>query len=251
MARQIVGLLGAGEVGGAIAKIFTKKFTVLKKDLKFDEIKNVQIKVLHVCIPYSKKFENSVLAQLKKNNPKLIIIHSTIVPGTTEKIFNKSKIPTVHSPVMGTHPNLVKDILKFKKVVGPTSKKAAKLAVSHFKTVGIKTEVFNNAIETEIAKLLDTTYYGWNIIFAKLAWELCQQSNVDFNNVYTQFNNIYNSGYSKSKPNVVRPVLQYQPGPIGGHCVITNLELLEGYNENPISKFILKINNKLTQSSSI
>ena len=245
MIRQIIGIMGVGEVGSAIAQIFAKRYTVLKKDLKFDEIKNAQIKVLHVSIPYSNKFETAVLAQIKKNNPKLIIIHSTSKPGTTENIFKKTKIPTVHSPVMGTHPNLVRDILNFKKIIVPINEKSANLAVSHFKSVGIKTEVFNSPFESEIGKLLDTTYYGWNIVFAKIVWDLCQKSNVDFKNVYTQFNKIYNSGYNKSKPNVIRPVLQYQAGPIGGHCVIPNLKLLEEYDDNPISKFILKINNKL------
>ncbi len=246
MTKSAIGVLGVGEVGSAIAAVFANNFIVFKKDLNFDEIKNTQIKVLHVCLPYSNKFERFVTDQVKKNKPKLIIIHSTVKPGTTESIFKKSKIPTVHSPVMGTHPNLVKDILRFKKIIGPTSKESAKIATFHFKSVGIKTELFNSSIESETAKLLDTSYYGWNIVFAKLAWELCQKSNVDFNNVYTHFNKIYNSGYSKSKPNVIRPILKYQPGPIGGHCVIPNLELLEEYDKNPISKFILKINNKLT-----
>ncbi len=244
MSRKIIGVLGAGEVGSAIAEIFAKKFEVQKKDLKYDELKNSKIEVLHICLPYSNKFERNVLAQILRNKPKLVIIHSTVMPGTSENIFKKSNTPTVHSPVMGTHPNLAKDILNFKKIIGPSNKASVKLAVLHFKSIGIKTEVFNNSLESEIAKLLDTTYYGWNIIFAKLVWNLCRQSGVDFDNVYTRSNHIYNSGYSNSKPNVRRPILNYQPGPIGGHCIIPNLRILENYKNNPISKSILKINSK-------
>lgn len=244
MNKSAIGILGVGEVGGAIAKIFAKKFQVLKKDLQFDEIKNTQIKVLHVCLPYTDKFEKTVMEQISTCNAKLVIIHSTVKPGTTESIFRKMKIPIVHSPVMGTHPNLEKDILSFTKIIGPIDKKSATLAAKHFKSVGIKTKVFKNSFESEIGKLLDTTYYGWNIIFAKFAWELCQKSGVDFKNVYTQFNKIYNSGYSKSKPNVVRPVLQHQSGSIGGHCIIPNLKILKSYTKDPISKFVLKINDK-------
>lgn len=244
MSGNIIGVIGIGEVGGAITKIFAKKYKVLKKDLKYDELKNLKIEVLHICLPYTKRFEKDVLAQILKNKPKFVIIHSTVKPGTTEQIFKKSRIPIIHSPVMGTHPNLAKDILRFKKIIGPTSKESAKLAASHFKSVGIKTELFNNSLESEIGKLLDTTYYGWNIIFAKLAWEICQKSDVDFNNVYTQFNKIYNLGYSKTKPNVRRPILKYQPGPIGGHCIVPNAQLLEKCIPNNLTKTITSENKK-------
>lgn len=244
MIKKTVGVMGVGEVGSAVAKIFSKKFKVLKKDFKYDELKNLKIYVLHICLPYTDKFEKIVLEQILKSNPKLVIIQSTVKPGATENIFRKSKTPIVHSPVMGTHPNLAKDILSFKKIIGPTSKESAKLAVSHFKSIGIKTEVFNSSIESEIAKLLDTTYYGWNIIYAKLAWEICQKSYVDFNNVYTQFNKIYNLGYSKAKPNVRRPILKYQPGPIGGHCIVPNAQLLEKYIPNNLTKTITSENKK-------
>lgn len=245
MIKKTVGILGVGEVGSAIAKIFANKYKILKKDLKYDELKNSKIDTLHVCLSYTDKFEKTIMEQISTCKPKLVIIHSTVKPGTTENIFGKLKIPIVHSPVMGAHPDLAKDILSFKKIVGPTSKESAKLAVSHFKSIGIKTEVFNSSIESEIAKLLDTTYYGWNIIFAKLAWELCQKSGVDFNNVYTQFNKIYNSGYAKSKPNVIRPILKYQQGKIGGHCIIPNSKILEQYLANPITKTIISQNDKL------
>lgn len=245
MSKKIIGVIGIGEVGGAITKIFAKKYNVLKKDLTYDELKITKIEVLHVCLPYTDKFEKEVLKQIPKNKPKLVIIHSTVKPGATEQIFKKSGIPTVHSPVMGTHPNLAKDILNFKKIIGPTNKISAKLAASHLKNIGINTEIFNNSLESEIAKLLDTTYYGWNIIFAKIAWDLCQKSGVDFNNVYTQLNRIYNYGYSKSRPNVIRPILKYQQGPIGGHCIMPNAVILSNYTKSPLANFLIEENSKL------
>ncbi|MEK9147084.1 MAG: hypothetical protein AAB639_02720 [Patescibacteria group bacterium] len=244
MKKSTIGVLGVGEVGKAISQILAKRFKVLKKDLVFDEIKNTKLNVLHVCISYSEKFTNHVVRQIKKNKPDLVIIHSTILPGATMEIFNKTSTPIVHSPIMGTHPNLAKDLLIFTKIIGPTDKYSARLAAKHLEKVGIKTVVFNSSLESEIGKLFDTTYYAWNIIFSKIVWNICQDKALDFNNVYTRLNEIYNLGYRKSKPNVIRPVLKYQPGPIGGRCLITNARMLEEAIPSMVTKIIIEENEK-------
>lgn len=244
MAKLTIGVLGIGEVGSAIAEIFSTKFSVLKKELKYDQLKESKIEVLHVCLPYTTKFEKLVLEQAKKNKPDLIIIHSTVAPQTTAKIFLHSKTPTVHSPVMGTHPDLKNDILKFIKFIGPASERSQKLAEAHFKKVGIKTKTLQNSLETELGKLFDTTYYAWNIVFEKLMWQICDKTGVDFNNVYTEFNKVYNQGYQNSNPNVLRPILKHQPGPIGGHCLIPNAKILHSYLKTPLTTFLLEQNKK-------
>ena len=245
MKKSTIGVLGIGEVGSAISSILEEKYQVLKKDIKFDEIKKNQLEVLHVCLPHSSKFVNVVYLQTKLNKPKLIVIHSTVLPGTTEKIYKKTKIPTVHSPVMGTHPNLEKDILNFVKILGPCSKKSADLAVRHFEEVGIKTKVISNSTASEIGKLLDTVYYAWNILFCKQVGELARVLDLKFEEIYTVFNEVYNQGYKITKPNVIRPLLHYEPGPIGGHCVVPNAHILNRYMKNDITDFIIKTNRKL------
>lgn len=248
MKKSTIGVLGIGEVGSAIAEIFLKKFNVLKKDLNFDGIKDSKLEVLHVCVPYGKKFQDIVTKQIKRCNPALVIIHSTVKPGTTSEIFKKTKTPIVHSPVMGTHPNLKKHILKFSKFIGPVNSEADKLAKKHFTDVGIKTLSFNNPLETETAKLLDSTYYAWNIAFNKLVAEMCTRLKLDFDNVYTEFNLAYNKGYKVSNPNVLRPVLQFKNGPIGGHCVIPNVNFLNEYHKSSLTSFILEANKKFVSS---
>jgi len=240
-----IGIMGIGEVGSALESIFKKKYKVFKKDFDFDQIKNNKLEILHVCIPYSENFTRSVISQAKLNKPKLIIIHSTVKPGTTEKIFKKSKILSVHSPVMGTHPNLKKDILRFYKFIGPVNEKSAILAKKHFQKLDIKVILLKNSLESEVGKLLDTTYYAWNIIFCKLVGKICKEQKLDFGRVYTEFNRVYNFGYRQSKPNVLRPILKYEDGPVGGHCVIPNATLLDDYIKTPLTSFLLDVNKKL------
>jgi len=131
------------------------------------------------------------------------------------------------------------DLLRFVKVIGPVNKKAAKAAQYHFRLLGIKTFIFRSPLESELAKLLDTTYFAWNILYNKYIQKMCDDLGLDFNNIYTKFNKIYNEGYKKSRPNVVRPVLKYMEGPIGGHCVIPNTKILDKFLPNQLTRFIL------------
>ena len=245
MEKSTIGVLGIGEVGKAIGGILRKKFVVRRKDIDYDEIQKKRLEILHVCLPYSKNFVNLVCSQANLNKPKLIIIHSTVLPGTTEKIYKKTKVPTVHSPVMGTHPNLEKDILNFVKIIGPCSKKSANLAVHHFKDLGIKTVVISNSTASEIGKLFDTTYYAWIILFCKHVGKLADELGLKFEEIYTVFNQVYNQGYKITKPNVIRPLLRYEHGSISGHCVVPNAYILNRFIKNDITDFIIKTNKKL------
>ena len=245
MEKPVLGVIGIGEVGKAIAKIFKKNFIVLKKDLNFDEIGKNSINILHICIPYTKDFLKIITREIKILKPQLVIIHSTVLPTTTKKIFQKTNVPIVHSPVMGTHPNLAEDILRFTKFIGPVEENAGKLARQHLESVGIKVEVLGSSLETEVGKLLDTTYYGWNIIFAKIVGQICEKLNIDFSKVYTKFNEAYNEGYKKTRPNVTRPILKYEKGPVGGHCITPNAEILHQFSPSPLTSFLIKTNKKL------
>jgi UDP-N-acetyl-D-mannosaminuronate dehydrogenase len=248
-----VGIIGIGEVGNAVLELLQDKFKVFRKDVEFDEIEGNEIDYLHVCIPYIKDFEKTVGDLIKKYNPQLTVIHSTVGVGATKKIYQYTKKPIVHSPTRGDHKNFVNDLKTFIKYIGPIDKESTILAKKHLREIGFKVEIMNNPEETELGKLLDTTYYGWNILFTKLVGKLCEEKNLSFENVYTKFNQSYNKGYKKTKPNVLRPVLTYKherdnKGGIGGHCVIENTVLLDQLYELPLTKFIIREDAKLKSS---
>jgi UDP-N-acetyl-D-mannosaminuronate dehydrogenase len=228
-----IGILGYGEIGKAIAKFY--KSPAVKDFQRNDGLKNV--KILHICIPWSDKFIDIVKKQIKESNPKITIIHSTVAPGTTKKIGGM----VVHSPVRGVHPNLYEGIKTFVKYIGADNKEAAKLVEEHLKGLGVKTKTFFPSKTTEALKLWDTTQYGWMIILNKEIKKWCDKNGVDFEKIYTEANKTYNEGYKKlGREEVLRPYLKYMPGKIGGHCVVPNCKIL---NSN-ISKIILKKNNE-------
>lgn len=232
-------ILGAGEVGQALYLILSPYFDVSIQDKvatlsgKFD--------VLHIAYPPIKDFVTVTKQYIKTYKPSLVIVHSTVPVGMTRKLGSIA----VHSPIRGMHtkdhhPGVVgsikpvvqgdprtfaKSLSFFPKYFGG---KLAKRAAKYFERAGLVVQAFDKPETTELAKILDTTYYAWNILFAKEVQQMCDKLDLDFDEVYTIPNTHYNEGYTKlGKPHVVRPVLKNIPGGIGGHCLIPNCELFE------------------------
>ena len=95
-------VIGLGEIGTPIYKLFSKSFTVevydinpklIDKNLKKNEL--LPVRFLHICIPYTKNFNLQVFKLEKKFHPQGIIIHSTIKPSTTYNIQRKLQITVI------------------------------------------------------------------------------------------------------------------------------------------------------------
>ena len=231
-----------GEVGSAIYSILkeSKKYNLLKKDTEPLNIKE-KVDVMHISIPYSDRFINIAAGYIRKYKPGLAIIHSTVRPGTTNKIYEKTKALIVHSPVRGRHPDLKGGIFKFIKFIGPANKKAALLAKEHLDSLGIKTEILKSPLETEVGKLLCTTYYAVHIAFHQDMDRICDRFGADFKQAVTRFNQTCTMDINHKIP---RPVMF--PGFIGGHCLIPNIEILKKDIKSDFLEDILK-SNELTR----
>lgn len=233
-----IGILGYGEVGQAIAKLykeprFCEHFKVLIKDLeRNDGLEGADI--LNICIPFSDNFIEIVRNELVKIKPKLAIIHSTVGPGITKQIADVfSDINVVHSPVRGVHPYLYEGIKTFVKYIGADKEESGRIAQEHLEGLGIKTKIFMPSRTTELGKLFGTTYYGLCIAYHGEMKKICAQERIDFDKAVTDFNQTYNQGYKElGKENVVRPVLYPPEGHIGGHCVGNNVEILKKYYQS-------------------
>lgn len=238
-----VGILGYGEIGQAIATFYKHPFISdsnqeLLRDLVngggFDVLadQNPKLDVLHICIPGNlPDFVEIARKNITEYCPQgLTIIHSTVPVGTTEEIEKACPTGTaiVHSPVRGVHPNLALGLKTFVKYIGSDHPTPGEVAANHLESIGMKPHLVYKSKTTELAKLLDTTYYGLCIAFHAYALELCEKEGLNFDRVMTDMNESYNAGYTKlGKANVVRPVLYPPTGPIGGHCVIPNAALLK------------------------
>jgi len=223
---MIIIVAGAGETGKPVIRLEHEVGNRVLIEEIDGGLDTKGCDVLHICFTYSDSFIDSVISYINKHKPHITIIHSTVKPGTTDKINDAVNPMIVHSPIIGVHPNLYDGIKTFKKAVGG-DKDSCVFAIKHLNSIGLDCYRIGTAIESEFAKILSTTYYGWNILFSKFVNKICIDYDLSYDMIYSEWNKQYNDGYYElGMFNVIRPVLKPPTGKIGGHCVSQNFELL-------------------------
>jgi UDP-N-acetyl-D-mannosaminuronate dehydrogenase len=250
MPKESVLVVGLGEVGHALFELFkeTGKFDVYVFDVDTEKMRRIvgdkkppsKVNFMHICYPCFNRneFVKTTLDYIKKFKPKLTIIESTIPPGTTQKIYELSNSPIVHSPIRGMHKNLEsmkRDIRFWTKYVGGVTEQSAKLAQKHYEKLGLKVKILKSPLETELAKLFETTYRAWMIACFQEMHRISKHFEADFDQVVDMIEDIHRVDLNKP--------LHY-PGVIGGHCLIPNTELLLSVYDSEFLHLILKSNEK-------
>ena len=295
-----IAIIGLGYVGLPLALAFSKKFKVLGFDIDNERVKSLKLgkdqnnefgkkDIVNKNLTFS-TFENHLKEQdifiitaptpLQKNNlPNLnllknatvtvaknmkknsiVIIESTVYPGTTEEIcvplieknskfiLNKT-FYCGYSPERINPGDKIRTITKIKKVVSASNKKT--LAIIS----GLYKEVINAGIYqarsikvAEAAKVIENTQRDLNIAFINELSFLFSKLKIDTQEVLQAASTKWN-------------FLNFQPGLVGGHCVsvdpyyLTYKSRKAGYNpkiilsgrkvNNSVAKFISKQSIKL------
>ena len=234
-------IVGLGEIGKPILKLLSKKNIVVGFDLnhdlmdqiKFEKYKNLKTSFLHIAIPGTDNLIDNVLKLYKKFQPECIVIHSTIRPGTTEKLQKKIPIPVIYSATRGIHKRMIYDLKRYTKFFvisasAPRSKWASSRYVKVMKDCGIKTKKMSNPETLELAKIIcDTSYLGWLVNYAQLSNMIATEYGVDYDEMWDFSHEIHK--FLGNRPKMF-------PGIIGGHCVIPNLDLIHNRSLNIIKE---------------
>ena len=229
MKKDVVA--GLGEIGYPILKFLSKNQITVGYDVderlmnksKFKKFQETQTSFLHIAIPVTSKFEPNILQLYKKFKPECIVMHSTVGPGTTEKIQEKLDVPLIYSATRGVHKRMLKDIKRYTKFFAisknaPKKQWAIKAFSRKMKNCGVKTKQMSKPETLELAKIVcDTSYLGWLVNFAQISNVISKQYNVDYDEMWTFSEEIHK--FLGNRPKMY-------PGIIGGHCVIPNLQLL-------------------------
>lgn len=250
MPKDSVLIVGLGEVGKALYELFKEsgRFEVYGFDLDKKRMREITgtselpraIDVMHVCYPCTRQetFVQITLDYVRMIKPKLTIIESTVPPGTTEKIHEITKLPIVDSPIRGMHESLEtmkSDILFWSKYVGGSTKECAEVARKHYEKLGLKVKILRSPVETELAKLFETTYRAWMIACFQEMHRISRRFGADFNEVVDMLEDIHRARLNK-------PI--HYPDVIGGHCLIPNTELLLSVYDSKFLRLILESNEK-------
>lgn len=245
-------VIGLGEVGLPLFEILKEcgKFDVCGYDLDKSRMQDVvkladlpgNLDIIHICIPChdKKEFVKNVAGYVERFKPKLVIINSTVEPGTTLDAYRKVKGECLmaHSPVRGVHKSLEHmkwELKRWTKYIGGIDKESAEAARNHFEKAGFRTKVLKSYRETELAKLFETTYRAWMIACFQEMHRISRRLGADFDAVVDFLEDTH-------RVRLDRPVMF--PGVIGGHCLIPNVELLLKSYDSEFLRLILKSNEK-------
>jgi UDP-N-acetyl-D-mannosaminuronate dehydrogenase len=249
-------IAGLGEIGKPIFKLLSKEHIIVGFDLnhdlmderKFEKYRNLKTSFLHIAIPVTDKFINNVLQLHKKFQPECIVIHSTIKPGTTEKLQDKLPIPVIYSATRGVHKRMSNDIKRYTKFFvisanAPRKKWASSKYAKLMRCVGIKTKKMSKPETLELAKIVcDTSYLGWLVNYAQLSNLIAIEHGVNYDEMWSFSDEIHE--FLGNRPKMY-------PGYIGGHCVIPNLDLIHLDTLNLIKKMNSSYGKKINKRKNI
>jgi UDP-N-acetyl-D-mannosaminuronate dehydrogenase len=212
---QTVVIVGLGEVGKPLFEIIKTRHQVFGVDIDLTAPLS-RCDVMHICFPFrDQKFISQVVEYIKRYQPALTVVNSTVAPGTTRRIAGESGGSVVNSPVRGKHARMQQEMLHYTKFIGALDPESGARAVDHFESVGMRTKLLGSPDATEVAKLTETTYFGLMIAWAQEVERYCKEVGANYEEVVSFYDEI---GFF--------PQVKYFPGVIGGHCVMPNIDIL-------------------------
>src|SRR5215813_4326284 len=90
------------------------------------------VRVLHLCFPFGPDFVTSASRYVSLYQPEVVVVNSTVVPGTTRAIQEKTGTPAVYSPVRGKHVRMTEELRRYRKFVAGASAETVALVEDHF-----------------------------------------------------------------------------------------------------------------------
>jgi UDP-glucose/GDP-mannose dehydrogenase family, central domain len=209
-------VVGVGEVGDALAQVLERAHHVARLDLKPAPI-DEPVEVMHICFPFASRsqFETAVRGYIRRFQPRLTIINSTVLPNTTRNLVRATGASIAFSPVRGKHSRMKQELLHYAKFIGALDDETRRMARKHFAAAGMKTRLMPAPETLELAKLAETTYFGVLIAFAQQLNRYAEEVGADYGEINRFFTEVD-----------FLPRAAYFPGFIGGHCVVPNINLM-------------------------
>lgn len=221
-------VVGMGEVGRPLFELLMSKNPKRTVGLDTDDSKcmsthllksDERVNLMNICFGYTDTFITHVLDYIKRYNPEVVVIHSTVKPGTTELIQNKVSMPVIYSPVRGLHKSMKDHMTSYTKFYAyyQSNGYADKLFEDYFGKI-MKVKRCSTPLVLEYAKILvDTSYYGYLIAYAQYTNEICMKNGLDYDELWDFAAEIHEKRGDRPK---------MYPGVIGGHCVVPNAEII-------------------------
>ena len=187
-----IGIMGVGIVGGSLRDYFKKEGII---PLLYDEGKNLgsleevnQADVIFVCVPTpfdkEKGFDLSFVERACQNikGGKIIVVKSTVLPGTTEKLQKKyPQHKFLFNPEFLTEATAQQDTnYPDRQILGYTnqSRDMAENVLQILPSAPFRKII--PAAEAEMVKYFSNTWFSTKVVFANQMYELCKKLGIDY-----------------------------------------------------------------------
>ena len=235
-----IGVIGQGYVGTAIKLGFQDHYDILTYD-KFDLAKSThskisdlveETKVIFVCVPTPMRKDGTcytgiveeVIREINETaNDHIVVIKSTVPPGTTDKFNHEfSNVTVIFNPEFLTEENFLDDFKNQNRIIlGGSRKGTNKLRQIYSKVFPKATIVKTGDKHAEMVKYFTNCFLATKVSFANEMYSICEQIGIDYDKVVEYAT--YDERLGKSHWAV--------PGPdgdlgYGGHCLPKDLSAM-------------------------
>ena len=235
-----IGVIGQGYVGTAIKLGFQDHYDVITYD-KYDIAKSThpkisdlveETKVIFVCVPTPMRKDGTcytgiveeVIREINETaNDHIVVIKSTVPPGTTDRFNHEfSNVTVIFNPEFLTEENFLDDFKNQNRIIlGGSRKGTNKLRQIYSKVFPKATIVKTGDKHAEMVKYFTNCFLATKVSFANEMYNICEQLDLDYDKIVEYAT--YDERLGKSHWAV--------PGPdgdfgFGGHCLPKDLSAI-------------------------
>jgi UDPglucose 6-dehydrogenase len=246
MKKETIGIIGQGFVGSAVREGMKNHFDVRCFDRDVNKFSNTSsiwdvvdnTNLLFLCVPTPMKstgecdlsIVKSALVEIDhcvnslEKKEYIVVIKSTIPPGTTDKLNQEFKnVSIVFNPEFLTEANSLNDYLEQNRIIIGGDRPASSRVKIVFSKAFPRTPIIKTSSTiAETIKYVTNTFLAMKVSYANEVYEICQALNIDYDKVieYAKYDDrLGNSHWSV-------------PGPdgdfgFGGHCFPKDLAAFE------------------------
>jgi len=243
-----IGIIGQGFVGSAIREGLDDYYEILTYDKDSSKSRNSHEEVvsnssiLFVCVPTpmrksgecDTRILESVISEIEKvdtRNEPVLVIKSTVPPGTTDRVSDLTRFDVCFSPEFLTEANSFQDFKNQTRIIIGGPRPATGKVKAMFRKPFPEIPIIKTGTRTaEMIKYFTNCFLATKVTFANQMYDICKSAGIDYDKVCE---------YALYDQRIGRTHLAV-PGPdgdrgFGGHCFPKDLAAMI-YFSNQITK---------------